>query len=90
MTNFRFLRFSSVDSACSQHLAGRFGSHEFSVQGSGVLAVVVLAMVWLMNVYNFMDGSNGMAGFQGVFAGVTMAVLFQSAVSMRWRWLPWL
>ncbi len=41
-------------------------------------AAVIVAMVWLMNVYNFMDGSNGMAGFQGVFAGVTMAVFFQT------------
>ncbi len=37
----------------------------------------VVAMIWMMNLYNFMDGSNGMAGFQGVFAGVTMAALFQ-------------
>ena len=41
-------------------------------------AGAILAMIWLMNVYNFMDGSNGMAGFQGVFAGVTMAVLFHT------------
>ncbi|MDH3903355.1 MAG: glycosyltransferase family 4 protein [Xanthomonadales bacterium] len=54
------------------------GSHEFSVQGLVFWAAVVFGMVWLMNVYNFMDGSNGMAGFQGVFAGVTMAVFFQA------------
>lgn len=36
----------------------------------------ILAMIWMMNLYNFMDGSNGMAGFQGVFAGAVMAVLF--------------
>ena len=37
----------------------------------------IVAVIWLMNLYNFMDGSNGMAGFQGVFAGMTMALLFQ-------------
>jgi len=53
-----------------------FGSHELSVQGLVFWTAVVPGMVWLMNVYNFMDGSDGMAGFQGVFAGVTMAVFF--------------
>ena len=40
-------------------------------------ACAIVAVIWLMNLYNFMDGSNGMAGFQGVFAGMTMALLFQ-------------
>ncbi len=34
------------------------------------------ACVWVMNFYNFMDGSHGMAGFQGVFAGLFLGVLF--------------
>ena len=55
-----------------------FGSHELSIQGMVFWTAIVLGMVWLMNVYNFMDGSNGMAGFQGVFAGVTMAIFFQT------------
>ena len=54
-----------------------FGWWAFSFTGMLIYGVVVLAMIWLMNVYNFMDGSNGMAGFQGVFAGTVMAVLFQ-------------
>lgn len=54
-----------------------FGWWEFSLMGMTLYAVVVVAVVGHMNIYNFMDGSNGMAGFQGVFAGVTMAVLFQ-------------
>ena len=54
-----------------------FGWWEFSIKETVLFTVSVLAMVWLMNVYNFMDGSNGMAGFQGVFAGLVMAVLFQ-------------
>lgn len=43
---------------------------------AGMCVVMMVAMIWLMNLYNFMDGSNGMAGFQGVFAGLVMAVLF--------------
>ena len=43
---------------------------------AGLCAGIMVAMIWLMNLYNFMDGSNGMAGFQGVFTGLVMAVLF--------------
>ncbi len=37
---------------------------------------IILFMVWSMNIYNFMDGSNGMAGFQAIFAGSVLAFLF--------------
>jgi Fuc2NAc and GlcNAc transferase len=33
-------------------------------------------LVWMTNLYNFMDGSNGMAATQGVFAGLVLAGLF--------------
>jgi Fuc2NAc and GlcNAc transferase len=33
-------------------------------------------IVWMTNLYNFMDGSNGMAGLQGVFVGCVTAWLF--------------
>ncbi|MGD9020927.1 MAG: glycosyltransferase family 4 protein [Lysobacterales bacterium] len=47
-----------------------------SYGGDMVTAIItVVAMVWYMNLYNFMDGSNGMAAFQGVFAGLLLAVL---------------
>jgi len=41
--------------------------------------LAVLYLMWMTNLYNFMDGSNGMAGFQGVFAGLTLAWLFDGA-----------
>lgn len=46
---------------------------------AGVLAMLAggLFVLWMTNLYNFMDGSNGMAGLQGVFAGCVMAWLFQ-------------
>lgn len=44
---------------------------------SGLMVVAGgVALVWVMNFYNFMDGSHGMAGFQGVFAGVFLGILF--------------
>lgn len=55
-----------------------FSWPDFSLTGLGLFAGVAAAMVWMMNLYNFMDGSNGMAGFQGVFAGLVLAVLFQN------------
>jgi Fuc2NAc and GlcNAc transferase len=35
-----------------------------------------IAVMWVMNSYNFMDGSHGMAGFQGLFCGLTLVLLF--------------
>lgn len=40
------------------------------------LLVLVPAMVWSINLHNFMDGSDGLAGLQGVWVGLGMAVLF--------------
>jgi len=65
-----------VQLAVSIWLLG-FGWWEFPWSEFLVWTCTIVAMIWLMNLYNFMDGSNGMAGFQGVFAGMTMAVLFQ-------------
>lgn len=55
-----------------------FGWSGFSIYDMGLLVIAVVACIWMMNLYNFMDGSNGMAGFQGVFAGLVMALLFQT------------
>lgn len=66
-----------VQFAVSLWLLG-FGWLQVSLSDVGLFASAIVAMIWLMNLYNFMDGSNGMAGFQGVFTGLIMAVLFQS------------
>ena len=65
-----------VQLAVSFWLLG-FGWSQFSLTGMALFTSIIVAMVWLMNLYNFMDGSNGMAGFQGVFTGLILAVLFQ-------------
>ncbi len=49
------------------------------VQGVGGIVLTVLFLVWMTNLYNFMDGSNGMAGLQAVFGGVVLFILFDSA-----------
>ena len=40
------------------------------VAGGGIV------LVWVVNFYNFMDGSHGMAGFQGLFSGIFLGILF--------------
>lgn len=36
----------------------------------------LVAMVWLINLYNFMDGSDGLAGVQAIWSATVGAVLF--------------
>lgn len=55
-----------------------FGWWDFPWREQVFWGCAIVAVIWLMNLYNFMDGSNGMAGFQGVFAGTIMAFLFQT------------
>ena len=49
------------------------------MQGVGSILLAVLFLMWMTNLYNFMDGSNGMAGLQGVFGGAVLFGLFDSA-----------
>jgi UDP-N-acetylmuramyl pentapeptide phosphotransferase/UDP-N-acetylglucosamine-1-phosphate transferase len=46
------------------------------VRIDGWLAVMaVVALVWIVNLYNFMDGSNGLAGGMTVFGFATYAIV---------------
>jgi UDP-N-acetylmuramyl pentapeptide phosphotransferase/UDP-N-acetylglucosamine-1-phosphate transferase len=49
------------------------------LQGVFSIFLAVLFLVWMTNLYNFMDGSNGMAGLQALFGGVVLYCLFDSA-----------
>ncbi len=56
------------------------------------LAVYFIAaltfVVWMTNIYNFMDGSNGMAGAQGVFVGLLLAALMWQAGDAQAAMIP--
>ncbi len=49
------------------------------LQGVVVMTLCAFSIVWLTNLYNFMDGSNGMAGLQGLFVSLVLAFLFHSS-----------
>jgi len=44
------------------------------------LAVAILGLVWVTNLYNFMDGANGLAGFMGLIGFGTLAVAAHGAM----------
>jgi len=46
------------------------------VQGVVPMIIWGLFIIWMTNLYNFMDGSNGMAALQGIFAASVLAILF--------------
>jgi UDP-N-acetylmuramyl pentapeptide phosphotransferase/UDP-N-acetylglucosamine-1-phosphate transferase len=42
-------------------------------------AITVIWIVGVINVYNFMDGANGLASMQGIIAGIALAILLASS-----------
>lgn len=55
-------------------------SPSMSFQLSGMAYFfTVLWIVWMANLYNFMDGMDGLAASQGIIAGITLAVWFYQA-----------
>ena len=71
------LRFA-IQLAVSVYLIGSFADSGW-VEGWFRVVAAVLFTVWMVNLYNFMDGSNGMAGSQGVFVAAVLAWLFHRA-----------
>lgn len=50
------------------------GSIRFAL-GSAGIGLAVLTVVWMTNLYNFMDGSDGLAGIQAICAGLGGAAM---------------
>jgi len=68
---FRFL----IQLAVSFHLL--WCAHNAGwLEGTTTLVLGGLFVLWMTNLYNFMDGSNGMAGLQGVFSSCVLTWLF--------------
>lgn len=61
----------------------------------------ILALTWTMNAFNFMDGSDGLAGLQAIITGLLLAFLFYragdsglllaslSVAAVAFGFLPW-
>lgn len=60
--------------ALSRTSAISLGDARLTLSGP-TFVVAVLATVWLTNLYNFMDGTDGIAGIEGVVAGLSASLL---------------
>ena len=57
------------------HGALEIAGHGLYLDGLAIPALVVIACVWLINLYNFMDGTDGLAGLQCLSACLAVAVM---------------
>jgi Fuc2NAc and GlcNAc transferase len=54
----------------------------FRLEGIGAYLVAFLMIVWYTNLYNFLDGIDGYAGSEAVFAGLAGYMLFGSETGL--------
>lgn len=54
-----------------------------------IYAIALLGGVWWINLYNFMDGIDGLAASQAVFLCLAMALLSNGAAVAQTGWLTW-
>lgn len=57
------------------------------IEGPLPIILAGLFVLWMTNLYNFMDGSNGMAGVQGAFSASVLAYLFYQGGDTQSMWL---
>lgn len=50
----------------------------------------IITLVWILNLYNFMDGINGIAGIEAVFLSAAMACLMYFQANAYWLVEVWL
>lgn len=48
------------------------------IEGSWLNFIALISIVWLTNLYNFLDGLDGYAASEAVFTGMAVYILFQS------------
>ena len=53
-----------------------------SIEGEWLNIIVVLAMVWITNLYNFLDGIDGYAGIEALTLGLGIFIFFQNPLGL--------
>ena len=54
----------------------------FSLQGEWVNVLAIIGIVWLTNLYNFLDGIDGYAGGEAFFVGLASFILFGNDLAL--------
>ena len=54
----------------------------FSLSGIWLNIIALLTIIWMTNLYNFLDGIDGYAGAEAVFVGVAAYILFGSDIAL--------
>jgi len=75
----------------------RFGEHSVTLGWFGHV-VCTLGIVWMLNLFNFMDGIDGLAASEGAFVGIAGAMILGNAAGLTlgiacagfliWNWPP--
>lgn len=55
--------------------------------GAGLVLPAVLGLVWCANLYNFMDGSDGLAGAMAAIGFAALALAAPGADIAQWAWV---
>jgi UDP-N-acetylmuramyl pentapeptide phosphotransferase/UDP-N-acetylglucosamine-1-phosphate transferase len=74
-----------VSTAASREL-GAFGAVRSLLATAVVFGCFWLALVWSINLHNFMDGIDGLLAWQGVFVFVALAALMKMAAADADAW----
>ena len=54
----------------------------FSLHGSWLNIIAIVGIVWITNLYNFLDGIDGYAASEALFVGITAYLLFESEIAL--------
>ncbi|MEN8147893.1 MAG: glycosyltransferase family 4 protein [Campylobacterota bacterium] len=81
------IRFSVqlVSAAAALYVLGGVNSIDFilfNLDGVWLNAIALLGIIWMTNLYNFLDGIDGYAGSQALFAGLAAYLLFGNETAL--------
>lgn len=62
------------------------GTWQFALNNSGYILAIV-SIMWLINLYNFMDGIDGLAGTQALFATISAVLILSFLQDNQVMWL---